>query len=74
MVRMYLGDGITSRRWLLAEYREADYNAREPEGWHVRYADSRYFNRLCSYGDDPKAVLLSSIPDPVQPFISWSED
>ena len=56
--------------FFLAHYREADYDAREAEGYYARYGTPAYV-RLCSYEDDPKAKLLALLPEPCRPFVTW---
>jgi hypothetical protein len=58
--------------FFVAEYREADYDAREPEGYHVRLADSQTFTRLCPYADSPKDALTAALPPEVKPHVTWS--
>lgn len=65
-MRMMLGD------YCLAALREADYNAREPEGFYWKRLDSRGFARLPAGNlETAKIVLMDTIPEPCRPFITW---
>lgn len=56
--------------FFVAAYREADYNAREREGYYARYGCGG-FTRLCSYDRTPKNVLLEQVPEPCRAYVTW---
>jgi hypothetical protein len=66
MTAMYLAG------FFVAEYREANYDAREPEGYHVRYGDRLTFDRLCRYDENPKDALMANLPAEVRAHVTWS--
>ena len=59
--------------FLLAEFREADYNNREKEGYYAIIAGDTHFRFICKYEQSPKMALLELLQEQIRQFVAWKE-